>query len=64
LVILNVTGLDEYIYIYIYNIGGWLKAVFLNYVLQNIQQYIYIYTHNLGYVEVVSENAINKVSCY
>ena len=26
--------------------------------------YIYIYTHNLGYVEVLSENAINKISYY
>jgi len=24
--------------------------------------YIYIYIYNLGYVEVLSENAINKVS--
>ena len=50
-----------------------VKAVFLNYVQQNVNYitkntyiyiyiYIYIYVYNLGYVEVLSENAINKVS--
>ena len=47
----------------IYNNGEWLRVVFLSYVQQNIK-YItkYINIHNLGYVEVLSENAINKAS--
>jgi len=62
---LNVTGLDEY------DIKYWwgLKAVFLNYVQQNIKYitknaciYIYIHIHNLDYFKVLSENAINKIS--
>ena len=45
-----------------------VKSSTLKYVQQNIKYvtkkniYIYIYIHNLGYVEVLSENAINKVS--
>jgi len=31
-------------------------------IFKYVQQYIY--THNLGYFEVLSENAINKVSQY
>ena len=30
--------------------------------IKYITKYIYIYIHNLGYVEVLLENAINKVS--
>jgi len=59
---LNVTSLEE---CDIYNNVGWLKVLFLNYVQQNIKYttvYIHIYIHSLGYVEVLSENAINKVS--
>ena len=52
MVILNVTSLDEYD---MQNIGGWLKALFLNYAQQKIYR---IYIHNLGYFEVLSENAI------
>jgi len=57
---LNVTGFDEYD---IQNNDEWLKAVFLNYVQQNIK-YITknMYIHNLSYFEVLSENAINKVN--
>jgi len=63
LIILNATRLDEYD---MSSIGGWLKAVFLNYVQQNIKYVIkkYIYIHNIGYVEVLSENAVNKISLY
>ena len=42
-----------------------VKSSIFKYVQQNkkrITIYIYIYTHNLGYVEVLSENAINKAS--
>jgi hypothetical protein len=59
---LNVTSLDEGD---IQNKGAWLKAEFLNYVQQNIKYttiYTYTHTHNLGYVEVLSDNAISKVS--
>ena len=30
--------------------------------IKYITKHIYMYIHNLGYVEVLSENAINKVS--
>jgi len=42
-----------------------VKNSIFGYVQQNIKYitiYIDIYTHNLGYVEVLSENAISKVS--
>ena len=32
------------------------------YVCVCVYIYIYVHIHNLGYVEVLSENAINKVS--
>ena len=42
-----------------------VKSNIFKYVQQNIKYitiYVYIYIRNLGYVEVVSENAINKDS--
>ena len=40
-----------------------VKSSILNHVQQNIKYTtIYIYIYSLGYAEVLSENAINKVS--